>query len=355
MNFLDYMDIGVLSTPFLGSTVGDYVFVVGVFFIALLVFKVFQLFIISRLHTLAKTTETDIDDMFIKVVKSIKPSFYIFLSLYISSFFVSVSVFVQNTLNAILILWIVSQVVVAVQILIDYIVKKNSEEDKDKATENAISILGLLAKVVLWAGGILLLLSNLGVNINSLIAGLGIGGIAIALALQNILSDLFSSFAIYFDKPFVPGDFIIVGDKVGVVEKIGIKTTRLRALQGEEIVISNQELTSAQLQNFKKMEERRVGFSFGLTYQTPVTTLKKIPATVKSIIEGEKEARFDRAHFNSFGDSALIFNIVYYVTSSDYAVYMDIQQNINIKILEQFEKLNVSMAYPTQTLYIQKS
>jgi MscS family membrane protein len=179
-------------------------------------------------------------------------------------------------------------------------------------------------------------------------------GVAIAFAFQNILEDLFSSFAIVFDKPFKIGDFIIVGDKLGVVEKIGIKTTRIKSLQGEEIVISNKELTSAQVRNFKKMETRRISFSFGVTYQTPTEKLKGIPKTVESIIEETDNVRFDRAHFNEFGDSALLFEVVYYVEGNDYNMYMDAQQQINLKIKESFEKDGIEMAYPTQTIFLQK-
>ncbi len=345
----------VWNQPLLGNTVGDFVLALGAFFIFLVVFKVFQVVILNRLTALAKKTATDIDDTLIRIVRSIRPSFYIFIALYAALYFLALSDTARSILDALLIVWIVYQVVTAVQILIDYMVKKKLGEEEDKAAENAVGILGLAAKVVLWTIALLLILSNLGINITSLVAGLGIGGLAVALALQNILSDLFSSFAIYFDKPFAPGDFIVVGDKVGVVEKIGIKTTRLRALQGEEIVISNQELTSAQVQNFKKMEERRVAFSFGVTYETPVALLKQIPALVESIVSAEKDVRFDRAHFNRFDDSALSYDIVYYVKSSEYMVYMDTQQAINLAILEQFEALGISMAYPTQTLYIQKS
>ena len=253
-----------------------------------------------------------------------------------------------------MIAWVILQVIIATQILIDYVVRKKMGEEEDVAAENAINILGKLSKWILWSVGLLLILSNLGINVTSLIAGLGIGGIAIALALQNTLSELFSSFSIYFDKPFIPGDFIVVGDKKGTVEKIGIKTTRLKALQGEELVISNKELTSAQIQNFKKMKDRRISFSFGITYETPVDKIKKIPGMVQEIIEGENGTRFDRAHFSRFDDSALNFDVVYYVQTGDYTKYMDTQQNINIKIMEAFEEMGIAMAYPTQTIYIAK-
>ena len=197
----------------------------------------------------------------------------------------------------------------------------------------------------------LLILSNLGIDITSLVAGLGIGGIAFAFAMKNILGDLFSSFAIFFDKPFLPGDFIRVGDQSGTVKKIGIKTTRVQASQGEEIVFSNQELTSTQIHNFKKLKERKIYFSFGVVYETPLKQIKEIPKIVKGIISEISEARFDRAHFNRFDDSALNFDVVYFVETDDYKKYMDIQQKINIEIMEVFEKEKIEMAYPTQVIY----
>jgi len=346
------MDIWLYSIA--DNTLGDFVVAFLVFFVSLGVFKIFQVIILAHLKKLAKKTKTDIDDMLVVIVKSLKPPFYSFLAFYITTFFLEFGDIFKKAIDIILIIWVVVQVIVIMQILINYIVKKRMGEEEDKAAENAINILGKLAKWALWVFGTLLIFSNLGFDVTSLIAGLGIGGIAIALALQNTLSELFSSFSIYFDKPFVPGDFIVVGDKKGVIEKIGIKTTRMRALQGEEIVISNKELTSAQIQNFKKMQERRNSFSFGVTYETPIEQLKNIPGVVKDIIKGIEGTRFDRAHFNRFDDSALNFEIVYYVESAEYSKYMDIQQEINLKIMETFEKMGVGMAYPTRTIYMQK-
>ena len=346
--------MGIWQYTLAGNTVGDFAVALVAFVVFLIVFKIFQVIILTRLKKLAEKTKTDLDDTLVDIIKSIKPPFYSFLAFYSATFFVVVSDVLKKAVDVILIIWIVLQVIIAVQILIDYVVKKRMGKEDDAAAENAINILGKLSKGVLWTIGLLLVLSNMGIDITSLVAGLGIGGIAIALALQNILSELFSSFAIYFDKPFQPGDFIVVGDKKGVIEKIGIKTTRMRALQGEEIVISNKELTTAQIQNFKKMAERRISFSFGVTYETPVEKIKKIPTIVKEIIGNEEGARFDRAHFSRFDDSALNFDVVYYVQSGDYTSYMDIQQNINIKIMEIFEEMGVDMAYPTQTIYLQK-
>ena len=253
-----------------------------------------------------------------------------------------------------MVVWVVYQIIIAVQILIEYIFSKLLREDSDPSSRGAFSMAKNVLKGVLWVAGILMILSNLGINITSLVAGLGIGGIAIAFAFQNILEDLFSSFAILFDKPFQIGDFVVVGDKKGTVRKIGIKTTRIISTQGEEIVISNKELTSSQLQNFKKMEERRTSFLLGVTYETKTEKLKKIPKIIQKIIEKTEGARFDRSHFKSFDDSALLFETVFYVESPGYADFMDVQQDINFEIREQFEIERIDMAYPTHTIYIQK-
>ena len=201
---------------------------------------------------------------------------------------------------------------------------------------------------------VMLILSNLGYNISSLIAGFGIGGVAIALAVQNILGDLFSSLSIYFDKPFKIGDLIQVGSLTGKVRKIGLKTTRVTSLQGEEIIIPNAVLTGQNIQNFGKLKERRNKFSLGLTYETTTAKLKKIPNIIKKIIEDTTNTRFDRAHFSNFGDFSLNFEVVYYVLSQDYAEFMDSQQNINLKIKEAFEKEGIDMAFPTSTVYVNK-
>ena len=260
----------------------------------------------------------------------------------------------NQVINIILIGWIIYQGIYALQILINYILKKALRGKDDLHTQSALRFMGNMAKAVLWILGLLLFLSNLGINVTSLVAGLGIGGIAIAFALQNILSDLFSSFAIYFDKPFQVGDFIMIGTDMGEVIKVGIKTTRIKTLRGEELVISNQELTSSRVQNFQKMKERRVEFALGVTYETETKKLKKIPEIIEGIIKEEKSARFDRCFFKEFGDFALIFDVVYYVSSGDYMDYARANQSIFLKIKEAFEKEGIDFAYPTQSIYLMK-
>ena len=231
------------------------------------------------------------------------------------------------------------------------------QKKKKRGQEFDESVVDLLVKIlkgIVWAVAIIVVFQNLGYDISALVLSLGIGGIAIAFALQNILADLFASFAIYFDKPFQVGDFIVVGKDMGTVKRIGIRSTRLQTLQGEELVVSNKELTESRVHNYKRMEKRRTVFSFGLTYETPTEKLRKVPAIIKNIMDNIELVDLDRAHFKEFADFSLNFEVVYYLNSSDYNVYMNIQQEINLRLKEEFEKEGIEMAYPTQTIFLQK-
>ena len=225
----------------------------------------------------------------------------------------------------------------------------------DPSTVAAIDLVGFLVRLVVWAAVLLVLLDNLGVNVTTLIAGLGVGGIAVALAAQNILGDLFSSLSIVFDKPFVVGDFIIVGDFLGSVEHVGLKTTRLRSLSGEQLVFSNTDLLNSRVRNYGRMFERRVVSSLRVTYRTPADKLARIPAMIREIAEREQKLRFDRAHFQALAESALLFEYVYYILTPDYNFYMDVQQRINIALFERFAAEGIEFAYPTQTVLVSRA
>lgn len=343
-----------LDAYLLGNTLMSYIKAVIAFAVLVAVFKSLQWVILKRLAGLAEQTETDIDDTLIKIFKSLRPSFYYFVAFYFALKFISLTSFVNNLINGILLTWIIYQIIIGVQIFVDYVIRKKFEGDPDPSTKAAAGYLSMFAKGALWVIGVLLVLSNLGINITSLVAGLGIGGVAIAFALQGILADLFSSFALYFDKPFQIGDFIVVGKDSGTVEKIGIKSTRIRARTGEELIISNKELTEARVQNFKRLAERRSIFSIGVLYETSQSKLKKIPSIIEKIVQSAQKTRFDRTHFKGFGDSALMFEVSYYVQSNDYTEFMNIQQKINLDIFEAFGKEGISFAYPTQTIHINK-
>ncbi len=238
----------------------------------------------------------------------------------------------------------------------DTMVKSYGDKRVEGSGARSAGILWItyLIRVVLWSIALLLVVSNLGYDVTALIAGLGIGGIAIGLAVQNILGDLFASLSIVLDKPFVVGDFIIVGDLLGTVERVGIKTTRVRSLSGEQLIFSNSDLLSSRIRNFKRMYERRVVFGFGVTYQTSPDHLEEIPTLTKKFIEEREQTRFDRAHFKAFGESSYDFEVVYYVLSPDYAIYMDIQQAINLALVRAFAERGIQFAYPTRTLFVEK-
>jgi small-conductance mechanosensitive channel len=346
-----YQDL--LQKQVAGNTVQDLLIATAVFVGAYVLLFLFRTIVIGKLHKFAGKTSFKFDDAIVEVLKRISVFFYISVSLYIATRYLVLSSVVDNLVYGLLIVVLVLEAIRVIQKIIMFFVEHVWLKDS-AGQEHMSHILGLLIKLALWTVGLLLILSNLGVDITSLIASLGIGGVAIALALQNILGDMFSSFSIYFDQPFRVGDFIIVGDHMGTVKKIGLKTTRIEALQGEEIVISNTELTSTRVRNFKKMSKRRIVFAFGVTYDTPVAKLKKIPEIVGSCIDPLEHAEMDRAHFKSFGDSSLDYEVVYFVKTGDYKEYMDTQQTINISILDKFEKEGIEMAFPTRTVYLNK-
>lgn len=345
--------------PYVGQfDSAPYMVALGMFVALFVLFKIVHGVLLVRLRHFAARTTSELDDVFVRMAESINTWSYTFVAFVIAVFALSLPNWLDTTLTALLLVVLLFEVVGALTILVDYFAKRvlaNNTEDgvPDQNSETAAQMLSLLARILFWVLGFLFVLSNLGIEITSLIAALGIGGIAVGLALQSILGDLFSSFAIYFDKPFKVGDFIIVGENMGTVERIGIKTTRLRALQGEEIVMSNTELTTARIHNYKRMAKRRIVFTLGIIYETPQAVVQQVPQYIAEIFASTKKAELDRAHFASFGAYALNFEVVYYVLASDYNTYMDIQQEVNFKIMEVFEREGIEFAYPTQVLHMQ--
>lgn len=238
-------------------------------------------------------------------------------------------------------------------IIIDWFAKRNSENTHGK-NNHILFILKKIIQLFVYIMSFLIILWVVGIDLSGVVVGLGVGGIAIAFALQSTLSDFFSAFSIYFDRPFEIGDFIMVGDHSGTVTNIGVKSTRVRLLQGEELVISNQELTSSRVRNFRKLERRRITFTIGVTYNTPLSKLKKIPQTITKIIQSIELAELDQVRFTEFGDFSLKFLIIYYVRVADYNKYLEVQEAINFGIKAAFEEEEIDMAFPTQTIYFNK-
>lgn len=337
------------------------VWAVAVFFGMLIILKAFQQYGVKTLDSLSKKTSTTLDDEVIAILQSIRPRLYLIISLWIALQPLVTASWIEAVVRFFLIIIVAEHVIRAVAQLIDYGIqrslRKNTDHESAAELDNRRAMMRLLRSLIiiaLWVMASLFLLSNYGVNVTSLVASLGIGGIAIALALQTVLGDLFSSFSIFLDKPFVVGDFIKVGEDTGTVKKIGVKTTRLTTLLGEELVIPNSELTAHRIQNFRRMERRREVLLLGVTYETAAELLEQIPGKMQHIIDEIDGATFDRSHFASYGDSALQFETVYYIDSPDYARYMDVKQMINLEIFRVFGELGIEFAYPTQTVYVAK-
>lgn len=344
----------ILASIFLGNTFLTWLMALGVSLTTLTIFGALRWLLLHRLAVLALKTETVLDDLFVEVLRSTNLFILLLVSLYSGTRILATTPTFEIFARTALVLGILFQAALwantAVTSVLQRLIQKRMEDDASGAT--ALTLMGFTAKLVLWSVFLLLALGNVGVNITGLVAGLGIGGIAIALALQNILGDLFASISIILDKPFAVGDFLIVGDFLGTVERIGIKTTRIRSLSGEQLIFSNTDLLKSRIRNFKRMTERRVVFTLKVTYQTSPEKVASMGAMIRSVLEAQPGVRFDRAHFKEFGDSALVFEIVYYLLDPDYNIYMDTQQAINLEILRQFELAGISFAYPTQTLYL---
>jgi len=343
-----------LSTGIFGNTIDQYLVASATFVAAFLVLRLSKRILAARLVTLAHRTETDIDDLLVRLFRRIGSAIFALISLDLAMRMLVVPPAAVRAFDVLLLVVLSFRTVQVLQDVVLFGVDRWVTRGKpdDPGARAASRNISAVARLALWLVGTLFVVSNLGLNVSSVIAGLGIGGVAVALAAQALLKDAFSAFAIWMDKPFEVGDFIIVGDMLGTVEYVGFKTTRLRSLGGEQLVFSNADLTDSRVRNYKRMRERRVLFNFGVVYQTPLESLREIPGLVRRIIESQELARFDRAHFQGFGDSALSFEVVYYVLSPDYNVYMDVQQAINVRLVEELGKRGIEFAYPTRQLYV---
>jgi small-conductance mechanosensitive channel len=330
--------------------------VTATIFIVLLL-RLIQRLAAHRLAALARLTETRWDDIVVGLIGRTNLLFLFIVGLFFGSLFLELPAHIRSVLSSLLIISLLLQTgiwgVSFITSLLEFY--RLRAQKKNPAAITSINVIGLISKFILWSSILLLALNNLGINVTSLIAGLGIGGVAVALAIQNILGDLFASLSIVLDKPFVNGDFLIIGEFMGSVEYIGLKTTRIRSLSGEQLVFSNSDLLGSRIRNYGRMFERRVVFSIGVTYQTPREKLKLIPEIIRKAIETKNKTRFDRCHFMKYGDYALMFETVFYVSSPDYNIYMDIQQAIYFEIHERFEQEHIEFAYPTQTLYVSQA
>jgi small-conductance mechanosensitive channel len=346
-------ELEFLQAPLLGPTILQWLLALVIVALAYPTLRILLRFVVGRIKVVASRTQTDLDDMVVGLLMATK-GIVVFLVAVAMGATALGDPYQGWTANAarlaVLIqagFWLVGLMVWALERYRD----REMEKD-DAGVATAVGALAFLGRVAVWALVLLTGLSMLGFHIGPALAGLGVGGIAIALAVQNILGDLFASLSIIFDRPFVVGDFIVVGDEAGTVEHVGLKTTRVRSISGEQLVFSNSDLLSSRVRNYKRMDERRILFRFGVEYDIGIDRLRAIPGVVRDLFDGIENVRFDRAHFASFGDSSLDFEVVYYLTSADYTAYMDAQQEINFELYRRLEELEVGFAFPTRTVHL---
>lgn len=348
--FQSMMDIVVFQ-----NRLQQYLLALGIFILTLSLLVVLKEGFCRKLGKLTAKTLNTIDDLIVNLISKISFPVLAIASIYISTLFLHLSVFISNLIRYSAVVIVTFQAIVLSLDILKYIIEEAYQRKKkteDPAVESMAKSIFNALRWVIWGVGTIFVLDNLGINVSALLAGIGIGGIAVAMASQTILGDLFSAVSILVDKPFQVGDFIIIDDYMGTIEHIGLKTTRIRSLSGEQLVFANSDLTKSRIKNYKRMETRRVAFRIGIVYQTPIEKVKQIPELIRNIFSQVEDTKLDRVHFQSFGDFSFIYEIVYFVLSTDYNVYMDRQQEINLEIMSVFEEKGIAFAYPTQTLFL---
>jgi small-conductance mechanosensitive channel len=335
----------------LGNTILQWLVALGIIIVSWAVIRGAKHVFLTKLKRFSAHTRTTLDDFIVQLAEgALIPALYLG-ALYTGINYLTLAPKVDKLLHVAVMVVVTFIIIKTITSALNYLINNalgNDAADIEKKKQ-ARGII-IIVNIVLWILALVFLINNLGYNITSVVTGLGIGGVAIALASQAVLGDLFNYFVIFFDKPFEVGDFIIVDDKMGSIEYIGVKSTRIRTLSGEQLICSNTNLVNARIHNYKRMETRRVVFTLGVVYNTSPEKVQRIPILIKDIILSQKDTRFDRAHFSAFGQFSLTFEIVYYILSADYNLYMDRQQVIYLAILNAFKKEGIQFALPTQTL-----
>ncbi len=344
-----------LKQVYWNNTVLDYLIAAGGIILLSLILRLFRSRIIHLLQKFSASTDTIFDDLLITALKKIAIPFFSIAGIILILRQLNLPKKPDHILEVVLIVVTSWYLVKLVNFIIHGTVHLYMER-KNEPPERLHQLKGILKVIYacVWLAGIILMIDNLGFDITTIIAGLGVGGIAIALAAQNILGDLFSYLVIFFDKPFEIGDFIKAGNQSGTVERIGIKTSHLRSPDGQQLVMPNAELVKSVIQNFKRLERRRVVMNIGVVYQTGAAQIRKIPGLIEEIIRSQPNVSFDRVHLKNFGDFSLNYEVVFFIDSTEYLVYMNCQQEILFKIVDKFESEKIVFAYPTQTIFLER-
>ncbi len=343
-----------LASEYAGNSVHQYLMATVIFcavWVALPVIKKLLIYEFQRFDRTIRGTDLG---FFIHLFDRVHFTVFPVVAFYIATQSLDMHSKIERGLQTVTTIVVVLQIITLLSFCVDHFVAhlQIGRSRSDLAAQSARQNLTTIGKAIIWIGGGLFLLSNVGINVSTLITGLGIGGIAVALAAQAILGDTFSSFTISLDKPFEIGDFVVVDGLRGTVERIGLKTTRIRSISGELLIFANSDLTKSRIQNYQQIQSRRATLQLGVTYETPADTLETIPTLIKEIVTSMPKTRFDRAHFVAFGASSLNFEAVYYVDTAIYNEFMDTQQAINFKIRRTFAERDIGMAYPTNTVYV---
>lgn len=339
---------------FAGNAISEWLVAAGIAAFVMIVLWLVRA-LLRRRFANAHLTETDVDDLLLDLVNHTRLKLMLFPVIVVAMRMLELPSRATTVLHTLAIIAFLVQTGIWITGLVDWWLGRHKRQRmaSDPGAATTIAAAGFVLKLIVWAIVLLGALDNIpGVEVTTLIAGLGVGGIAVALATQNILGDLFASLSIVLDKPFVIGDFITVDQVAGTVESVGIKTTRIRSISGEQVIVSNGDLLKSRIRNFKRMSERRIVGSFGVTYQTPREKLERVPAIVRQAVETHEIARFDRAHFFRFGESSLDFEYVYLINSPDYVAYMDVQQAIQLDLVSRFHEEGIEFAFPTRQVVV---
>lgn len=346
----------LLDTIFLQNSVRLWLIALVITAVFLGLFYAIEMGIVRRLRKRAKETDSSLDDLALGILDSTQFLLVLTVSLYAGS---TILTFENRAIDV----WLRTIAIISALVqagiwghrFLFYFINRSvrSRSSDERTVDSTVNALTLVSRILLWSVVSVLILDNIpNVEVTSLIAGLGIAGIAVGLAVQNILGDLLASLSIILDRPFVVGDFVTVGEHSGTIKRVGLKSTRVRSLQGEELVFSNSDMLNSRIQNYGKMRIRRVDFLVRVVYDTPPDKLRQIPDMLREVIEGQEEVRFDRAHFANLGDFSLEYEIVYFVLTQDYAIYRDKQQAINLGIMQRFADAGIDFAYPTQIVHV---
>lgn len=345
MNISDFLSIEVY-----GSTLLQWLVAAGITSVILLAYSFAKPIVLRRLTAASQHTPVAIDDAIVAALQSTRFVLVTIVAINIGTRALELSPNVQKLIDGAAAIAFFVQLGLWASALLQFWVDRSQQRAREAGQSASLGAVAFVGRIVLWAIVVLLALDNLGINITTLIAGLGIGGVAVALAVQNILGDLFASLSIVVDKPFVEGDFIIVDNFMGTVEHIGMKTTRVRSLDGEQIIFSNSDLLKGRIKNYKRMRERRVVFKIGLSYKTTPEQLQTVPGIIKRLLERHEQVRFERSHFFRFGDSSLDFETIFWMKTPDYNTYMDVQQDLNLALMRELDQAGIEFAFPTRTL-----